>query len=347
VKLLNISKDDNILIIAPHPDDESIGCGGLLSMYSNQIDVVIMTDGARGDINKTLKDMKVIRKEELEKALGCVDLRSYTFLDYPDGELVFHSDCMDEIDFERYTKIFVPHYSELHADHRASFEFLIKKIDDNNNIEIYQYETRAAINEDIVALDISSCIQNKLKMIGQYKSQLIEYDYVHFAEALSKYHACKENQKDRYLEVYVRYEHQDKRECDLENKVLTEYRIKNDMLDLWLRLRIDGKKINEFISSRYEDVAIYGYGYFGKLLYKDIVNSGGKVRCVVDRNASILCEPGIRFIHPENVEDVDLLIISNLFEGEIIKNDMITLGYRNVITLRDILVCLKGMLKDS
>jgi LmbE family N-acetylglucosaminyl deacetylase len=344
VKFLNISKEDQILIIAPHPDDESIGCGGLICCYSNQIDIVVMTDGARGDINKTLVEMKKVRKQEFENALKCVKINSYTFLDYPDGELVFHPDCMSEIDIKKYTKIFVPHYSELHADHRAAFEFLIKKVNDShiNNIEIYQYETRAAINEDVVILDISSCIQKKLEMISRYKSQLIEYDYVSFAESLSKYHACKENQKDKYVEAYIRYESQNEKNDNSENKILTEYRIKNDLLDLWLRLHIDGKQINDYIDCKYKDIAIYGYGYFGKLLYKNIVNHGGKIKFVVDRNANILQEQGIRFISPEKREEVDLLIISNLFGGEEIKNDLLSLGYTNIVTLRDILVQMKN-----
>ena len=46
---LVIKETEKILIVAPHPDDESIGTGGLLSLYSNQCDVIVMTDGRYGN----------------------------------------------------------------------------------------------------------------------------------------------------------------------------------------------------------------------------------------------------------------------------------------------------------
>lgn len=43
-----INNNDKILVVAPHADDESIGCGGLLSLYGNQTDLLLITDGSKG-----------------------------------------------------------------------------------------------------------------------------------------------------------------------------------------------------------------------------------------------------------------------------------------------------------
>lgn len=45
---LSVSNQDKIVIIAPHPDDECIGTGGLLALYPTLCDVIVLTDGRQG-----------------------------------------------------------------------------------------------------------------------------------------------------------------------------------------------------------------------------------------------------------------------------------------------------------
>ena len=49
---VNFKKTDKILIVSPHPDDETIGCGGLLAKYGPQCDILMLTDGRLGNIEK-------------------------------------------------------------------------------------------------------------------------------------------------------------------------------------------------------------------------------------------------------------------------------------------------------
>ncbi len=83
------------LIISPHPDDESLGCGGtaaLLSRSGVRVSVLFVTDGGGshpGHTTLSPSKIAVIRREEAcsaADALG-IDLRNVTFLGAEDGTL--------------------------------------------------------------------------------------------------------------------------------------------------------------------------------------------------------------------------------------------------------------------
>jgi LmbE family N-acetylglucosaminyl deacetylase len=78
-----------------HPDDESLGVGATLARYSAEgveIHLVTATRGERGwfgaaDENPGLEVLGRIREGELRAAAQVLGLRSFSFLDYIDGEL--------------------------------------------------------------------------------------------------------------------------------------------------------------------------------------------------------------------------------------------------------------------
>lgn len=101
--LFKIKKGDRVLILAPHPDDETLSCGGLLANISKKkipLKVVFLTCG---DANPSLfwRDKKVSfspekfiqtgreRKKEAEKALSILGVKKsqIVFLGYPDSAL--------------------------------------------------------------------------------------------------------------------------------------------------------------------------------------------------------------------------------------------------------------------
>src|SRR5690606_33997196 len=61
----------HILVIAPHQDDEAIGCGGLLLKLREQakITVVFVTDGAQDNLGVSIDESVQLRSDEARRAL--------------------------------------------------------------------------------------------------------------------------------------------------------------------------------------------------------------------------------------------------------------------------------------
>ena len=71
---LKLRRRDKVLVLAPHPDDEVMGCGGLLSKYSTNCDVVFLTDGRHGAQDSSSPiEMALIRKKEAQSVFGTTD----------------------------------------------------------------------------------------------------------------------------------------------------------------------------------------------------------------------------------------------------------------------------------
>src|SRR5258706_8010989 len=81
---------ERALVLAPHPDDEVFGAGGLLAGWARSaqaVRVVVLTDGrAQEKRSEGSADADVRRREALE-AGAVLGIRDYTFEDFPDRSL--------------------------------------------------------------------------------------------------------------------------------------------------------------------------------------------------------------------------------------------------------------------
>ncbi len=120
------------LILAPHPDDESLGCGGLIATLcalGKPPLVVIMTDGAGSHPHTpTYPAERLIhrRRDEVRHAttlLGLPDA-NLIFLDHPDAALPSDGPALATItaliEHEHCTAVFAPDPHDPHCDHVAT-----------------------------------------------------------------------------------------------------------------------------------------------------------------------------------------------------------------------------------
>lgn len=188
---LKITSDQNILIVAPHPDDETIGCGGVLAMYGQQCDVLLLTDGRKGipaDGSKTEAETAAIRAEEYKTVMQGFSVHSFRALEIPDSALNEHRDTVSAIDLSPYDLIFVPNRNERHPDHKAAYEILKKMCKhQKSKAQLLEYEVWSPIIAPNRFLDISQVMDTKLEALGKYSSQTAELDYEKLAKGLNSY----------------------------------------------------------------------------------------------------------------------------------------------------------------
>lgn len=194
---LKIEENKRILVVAPHPDDESIGCGGLLQIYGRQIDVMLLTDGRRGKCSHCLteEDLVNTRKIEFMSAMRYVAVNNIYLFNIPEGNLRRSYKLIKKFDFSPYDYVFVPNKYETHHDHADSY-CIIKKCIHPKKQKMFQYEVWTPLRYPTHYLDITDVINEKEKMIDIYKSQTESVDYIGRTKGLNRYRAIRNTESD-------------------------------------------------------------------------------------------------------------------------------------------------------
>lgn len=187
----------NVVVIAPHPDDESIGCGGALCRHADagdRVTVVFLTSGELGLKQLAREAAWQIREAEAKAAGKILGIAEMHFLRQPDwmlGEVV-HSAATAVAEVLTDTRpqlIYVPHSREWHPDHKAAVEILKQSLRmcDLSVPEIRGYEVWTPLSEYSVVVDLTAVMPRKLEAIRCHVSQLSDFDYAHAAQSLNAF----------------------------------------------------------------------------------------------------------------------------------------------------------------
>lgn len=187
----------NILVIAPHPDDETIGCGGTLRLHANEgarIEAVWLTSGELGLKSLPAEQARQIRQEEAIQAGKILGLAATTFLGYPDWQVAEKSQAIqrDLVPILRRLnpdKIYLPHPGDAHPDHQPVYA-QVKKAIQRSRIpkpELRAYEVWTPLSRTDYVVNISQIMPHKIKALRAHRSQLRVFDYVSAVRGLNRY----------------------------------------------------------------------------------------------------------------------------------------------------------------
>jgi len=181
----------NVLVIAPHADDEVLGCGGTMARHAamgDRVYVLVITRGIPElfppeEIERIRQELRVAHK-----ILGVVDT---LFLDFPAPKL----DVVPEYKLAEAISnvirslqpdiLYLPYRGDIHVDHQAVYHAAMVAVRPINNIPVRRvlcYETLSETEwggpfGDVafipnVFVDITKFLDKKLEAMSAYRSQL-------------------------------------------------------------------------------------------------------------------------------------------------------------------------------
>jgi LmbE family N-acetylglucosaminyl deacetylase len=199
------------MVVAPHPDDESIGCGGAICLHAargNRVVVVFLTSGELGLKDLPREGAWRVREREAEAAADVLGVSALTFLRRPDW---FLTDGVAEtasllrpvLEREAPQVIYVPHEGEGHPDHQASPGILRAALADATTPRptLLGYEVWTPLSDWDRAEDVTEVIRRKMQAVRCYRSQLRQFRYDRAIRGLNQYRGIL-GAGCRYAEVF-------------------------------------------------------------------------------------------------------------------------------------------------
>lgn len=178
-----ICEDDRVLIIAPHPDDEVIACGGIIAKYASQIDVLcINSSGVKYEHDKVdAEDIAKIRIQEFYDVVRTAGIHKAWIANIWGIPPMFKqiashiNDYINAFEWDTYDYIFIPHRMDGHREHRYVGNYLVprvlKKTGYKKTLKIARYEVWSTMDDPNYFEEISEYVGRKEELINLYVSR--------------------------------------------------------------------------------------------------------------------------------------------------------------------------------
>ncbi|MCL4432237.1 MAG: PIG-L family deacetylase [Epsilonproteobacteria bacterium] len=183
-QILEINGFTKVLAFIPHPDDEAIGCGGLLSqLVANNIavKVILVSDGSGG--GALPEGTADTRENEFLHSLKILGVQEYELWRLPDGKLdtleLLPSDIAHAVREYCPNIVLSPWYLDMHPDHSA-VGYAVKQCADKEVCDVLFYEVWSPV-ECTHILDITESMEIKIKALEAHHTAL---QYGHYLQAL-------------------------------------------------------------------------------------------------------------------------------------------------------------------
>lgn len=190
----------NVLVFAPHPDDEVLGCGGTIARYVAEgadVYVCVVTSALPPVYDNT----EAVRNgwphmiyPEIIKAHEILGIKETFFLQFPTVQLEtvpryeLNEKIGDLVQKLVPDVVFIPHFGDMQKDHRITSEAVMVAVRPKykNTVRfVYAYETLSETEWNVshvanmfipnTYVDISPFLEKKINAMACFKSQLEKF----------------------------------------------------------------------------------------------------------------------------------------------------------------------------
>ena len=190
------------MIFAPHQDDETLGCGGVIALKRQQeipVSVVFLTDGQashRGHPRLKPSELGKIRKQEALTALDVIGVEKSNiyFLEEPDGQLAqiplkkreeLVNKLIKLLQTINPQEVFITYRQDMSSDHETAYTLVREAVLRSEiEVEIFQYpiwrlwqmqtfDFRSPELSSAYRLSIKKVLHKKKQALAAYKSQYL------------------------------------------------------------------------------------------------------------------------------------------------------------------------------
>ena len=190
-----------VLVLAAHPDDEVLGCGGAIARYISEGDfvhVAFISDGVfsrEGNEDKLAEELKS-RRDSALAALNILGVESVSFSDFPDNRL----DTVALIEIAKVVEnlistyqpqiVFTHHSGDVNVDHRMVHDATVVacRAQPNSCVRVILcYEVASSTEWQLSSnnqgflpnyyVDITFFLDQKISSLGKYEFEMREWPH--------------------------------------------------------------------------------------------------------------------------------------------------------------------------
>lgn len=206
----------NVLVLAPHADDEVLGCGGAIRRHVLQGDkvvVVVLTNASIGAAELFSPAAVASIREEARAAHAVLGVTTTVFDELPAPQLDQFAtyklaDCiLGHVNAFRPDTVYVPHRGDLHVDHQATYRAALVALRPQPGQgvhRVYAYETLSETEWSGPSADtaflpmryvnIESTLPEKISAMKRFASQLRPFPHPRSIEAIQALAAFRGSQ---------------------------------------------------------------------------------------------------------------------------------------------------------